>query len=313
MIIGEMIAEMIPKGGMDTISKIIGLLCFFIVLISYIICKNIKRREALIVGQIILLIVSAVGFYLKAETACLGLGCSAYFVYMWMFYDKLIPDSRGLKIDGYDDIVSVNIDGKTVEVCCDSGTYKEVFDYVRLLGYKYSDFDIKKRWGISACPWVRIDNDKVCNVIIEDKAKDGERKIFWKAELIYKPEKLTEQGFEMYFDNCSYKPFQELLDNYDGNKNHLFCNYLNTHTLTMIKEALTDKEFSSSLERVNKALHDWDIKISCVADSCIEDGKEIPFNQINQATRNLIAEDILENGNVSGMEYGTISLPSLDD
>ena len=76
----------------------------------------------------------------------------------------------------------------------------------------------------------------------------------------------------------------------------------------MIKEALADNEFSSSLERVNKALYDWDIKISCVAD-----GKEIPFNQINQATRNRIAEDILENGNVSGMEYDTTPLPSLDD
>ena len=70
----------------------------------------------------------------------------------------------------------------------------------------------------------------------------------------------------------------------------------------------SDIEFSSSLERVNKALYDWDIKISCVAD-----GKEIPFNQVNQATRNRIAQDILENGNVSGMEYNTTPLPSLDD
>lgn len=136
----------------------------------------------------------------------------------------------------------------------------------------------------------------------------NERKVFWQAELIYKPEKLTEQGFKMYFEDMDYKKFQKVFDDFDGNKNSLFCRALNTHTLTMIEEALTDKEFSSSLERVNKALYDWDIKISCVAD-----GKEIPFNQINQATRNRIAEDMLENGNVSGMEYDTTPLPSLDD
>ena len=136
----------------------------------------------------------------------------------------------------------------------------------------------------------------------------NERKIFWQTELIYKPQTLTEQEFKMYFEDMDYKKFQKVFDDFDGNKNTLISRALNTHTLTMIKEALTDKEFSSSLERVNKALYDWDIKISCVAD-----GKEIPFNQINQATRNRIAEDILENGNVSGMEYDTTPLPSLDD
>lgn len=136
----------------------------------------------------------------------------------------------------------------------------------------------------------------------------NERKVFWQAELIYKPEKLTEQGFKMYFEDMDYKKFQKVFDDFDGNKNSLFCRALNTHTLTMIEEALTDKEFSSSLEKVNKALYDWEIKISCVAD-----GKEIPFNQINQAARNRIAQDILENGNVSGMEYDTAPLPSLDD
>lgn len=136
----------------------------------------------------------------------------------------------------------------------------------------------------------------------------NERKVFWQAELIYKPETLTEQGFKMYFEDMDYKKFQKVFDDFDGNKNSLFCRALNTHTLTMIEEALTDKEFSSSLEKVNKALYDWDIKISCVAD-----GKEIPFNQINQAARNRIAQDILENGNVSGMEYDATPLPSLDD
>lgn len=136
----------------------------------------------------------------------------------------------------------------------------------------------------------------------------NERKIFWQAELIYKPQTLTEQEFKMYFEDMDYKKFQKTFDDFDGNKNSLFCRALNSHTLTMIEEALTDIEFSSSLERVNKALYDWDIKISCVAD-----GKEIPFNQVNQATRNRIAQDILENGNVSGMEYNTTPLPSLDD
>ena len=134
-----------------------------------------------------------------------------------------------------------------------------------------------------------------------------ERKVFWQAELIYKSQTLTEQGFKMYFDDMDYKKFKKVFDDFDGNKNTLFSRTLNTHTLTMIYEAFTDKLFSSSLERVNKNLYEWDIKISCVAD-----GKEIPFNQINQAARNRIAEDILENGNVSGMEYDT-PLPSLDD
>lgn len=135
-----------------------------------------------------------------------------------------------------------------------------------------------------------------------------ESKIFWQAELIYKPKVLTEQSFKMYFEDMDYNKFQKVFKELDGNKNSLFSRALNHHTLTMIKEALVDKKFSSSLERVNKSLYDWDIKINCLADK-----KEIPFNQIDQNTKERIATDILENGSVSGMEYDTTPLPSLDD
>lgn len=112
----------------------------------------------------------------------------------------------------------------------------------------------------------------------------------------------------MYFEDMDYNKFKKVFEDLDGNKNLLFSRALNHHTLTMIKEALVDREFSSSLERVNKSLYDWDIKINCLADK-----KEISFNQIDKNTKERIAEDILENGNVSGMDYGTVSLPSLDD
>lgn len=98
-------------------------------------------------------------------------------VYSWYKYDSnkicsaIINDNTEDETDGIPvipeiigDPTSVNIDGKTVEVCCGSGTYKEVFDYVRLLGY--TDFTVKNRWGTQVYSWYNLDNDNMCNVTI---------------------------------------------------------------------------------------------------------------------------------------------------
>lgn len=98
-------------------------------------------------------------------------------VYSWYKYDSnkicsaIINDNTEDETDGIPvipeitgDPTTVNIDGKTVEVCCGSGTYKEVFEYVRLLGY--TDFTVKNRWGTQVFSWYNLDNDNMCNVTI---------------------------------------------------------------------------------------------------------------------------------------------------
>ena len=61
--------------------------------------------------------------------------------------------------------LTVKMNGDVFNIDCASGTYKEVFDYFKKLGYK--DFTVRNYWGTQVFHWYNFDSKKVCSVFLK--------------------------------------------------------------------------------------------------------------------------------------------------
>ena len=61
--------------------------------------------------------------------------------------------------------LTVKLNGEVFTIDCASGTYKEVFDYFKKLGYK--DFTVRNYWGTQVFHWYNFDSKKVCSVYLK--------------------------------------------------------------------------------------------------------------------------------------------------
>lgn len=61
--------------------------------------------------------------------------------------------------------LTVKCNGDVFNIDCASGTYKEVFDYFKKLGYK--DFTVRNYWGTQVFHWYNFDSKKVCSVFLK--------------------------------------------------------------------------------------------------------------------------------------------------
>lgn len=67
------------------------------------------------------------------------------------------------------DIIKITIDNNTYNVICYSGTFKEVFDFVKTLGY--TEFTIKNAWGTTVYFWYNLSGTTASLVLPEDEAE----------------------------------------------------------------------------------------------------------------------------------------------
>lgn len=58
--------------------------------------------------------------------------------------------------------MSLKINGKFTDIACKSGTYKEVFDYIKNQGY--SNFTVKNFWNTTVYSWYNINESGKCEV-----------------------------------------------------------------------------------------------------------------------------------------------------
>lgn len=86
----------------------------------------------------------------------------------------VIPEDNGVVIgkdeeSGIPEIsentLTVKMNGDVFNIDCASGTYKEVFDYFKKLGYK--DFTVRNYWGTQVFHWYTFDSKKVCSVYLK--------------------------------------------------------------------------------------------------------------------------------------------------
>lgn len=61
--------------------------------------------------------------------------------------------------------LTVKLNGDVFTIDCASGTYKEVFDYFKKLGYK--DFTVRNYWGTQVFHWYNFDSKKVCSIFLK--------------------------------------------------------------------------------------------------------------------------------------------------
>ena len=61
--------------------------------------------------------------------------------------------------------LTVKLNGDVFTIDCASGTYKEVFDYFKKLGYK--DFTVRNYWGTQVFHWYNFDSKKVCSLFLK--------------------------------------------------------------------------------------------------------------------------------------------------
>ena len=61
--------------------------------------------------------------------------------------------------------LTVKCNGDVFTIDCASGTYKEVFDYFKKLGYK--DFTVRNYWGTQVFHWYNFDSKKVCSIFLK--------------------------------------------------------------------------------------------------------------------------------------------------
>ena len=61
--------------------------------------------------------------------------------------------------------LTVKMNGDVFNIDCASGTYKEIFDYFKKLGYK--DFTVRNYWGTQVFHWYNFDSKKVCSVFLK--------------------------------------------------------------------------------------------------------------------------------------------------
>lgn len=62
-------------------------------------------------------------------------------------------------------VQSLKINGKFVDIECKSGTYKEVFNYIKNLGY--TDFTVKNYWNTTVYAWYNINENGKCEVFFK--------------------------------------------------------------------------------------------------------------------------------------------------
>lgn len=92
-------------------------------------------------------------------------------VYSWYkFDDKKICDvflnnNTTTNKDEKTIIQSLKISGKFVDIECKSGTYKEVFNYIKNLGY--TDFTVKNYWNTQVFSWYNINENGKCEVFFK--------------------------------------------------------------------------------------------------------------------------------------------------
>lgn len=61
--------------------------------------------------------------------------------------------------------LTVKMNGDVFNIDCASGTYKEIFDYFKKLGYK--DFTVRNYWGTQVFHWYNFDSKKVCSIFLK--------------------------------------------------------------------------------------------------------------------------------------------------
>lgn len=61
--------------------------------------------------------------------------------------------------------VLVKMNGDVISIDCKSGTYKEVFDYVKKQGI--TDFTVRNYWGTQVFHWYNFDSKKVCSIFLK--------------------------------------------------------------------------------------------------------------------------------------------------
>ena len=74
-----------------------------------------------------------------------------------------IPESGIPEIS--ENTLTVKMNGDVFNIDCASGTYKEVFDYFKKLGYK--DFTVRNYWGTQVFHWYNFDSKKVCSIFLK--------------------------------------------------------------------------------------------------------------------------------------------------
>lgn len=73
--------------------------------------------------------------------------------------------------------VTLKMNNNLISIDCKTGTYKEVFDYIKNQGY--TDFTVKNYWNTQIYSWYKFDDKKICTVIFEnsDQSKREENVI----------------------------------------------------------------------------------------------------------------------------------------
>ena len=61
--------------------------------------------------------------------------------------------------------VLVKMNGDVISIDCKSGTYKEIFNYIKNLGY--TDFTVKNYWNTTVYAWYNINENGKCEVFLK--------------------------------------------------------------------------------------------------------------------------------------------------
>lgn len=92
-------------------------------------------------------------------------------VFSWYKFDDkkicevFLNSNTSTKEDTKTIIQSLKINGKFVDIECKSGTYKEIFNYIKNLGY--TDFTVKNYWNTTVYAWYNINENGKCEVFLK--------------------------------------------------------------------------------------------------------------------------------------------------
>ena len=92
-------------------------------------------------------------------------------VFSWYKFDDkkicevFLNSNTSTKEDTKTIIQSLKINGKFVDIECKSGTYKEVFNYIKNLGY--TDFTVKNYWNTTVYAWYNINENGKCELFLK--------------------------------------------------------------------------------------------------------------------------------------------------
>ncbi len=92
-------------------------------------------------------------------------------VFSWYKFDDkkicevFLNSNTSTKEDTKTIIQSLKINGKFVDIECKSGTYKEIFNYIKNLGY--TDFTVKNYWNTTVYAWYNINENGKCEVFFK--------------------------------------------------------------------------------------------------------------------------------------------------